>query len=136
MESNRLKAALTKSLKAEEKKVIAGEPAAASRTATLPASRAKLAAKLVPTKRAQKTSTSKNAEKSHAKLKVIRDSFTMPESEYESLADLREKCLAAGLAVKKSDMLRAGLMSLSAMSQAELIKQISKLSENKVGRKG
>ena len=50
----------------------------------------------------------KKAKKEH-KEKVVRDSFTMPQSEYRKIAEIKESCLKAGLHVKKSEVLRAGL---------------------------
>src|SRR5712692_8801527 len=47
-------------------------------------------------------------EKSAKKAKVVRDSFTMPEADHGKLAELKSKCLAAGVSVKKSELLRIG----------------------------
>ena len=52
------------------------------------------------------TSTKVNAEKQlekgkPKKSKMIRDSFTMPESDYAKLAELKKKCLESGVHVKK-----------------------------------
>lgn len=131
MEDNTQKTALTQTLKAEEKKVMAKRPAASSKKATPKPRRAKPAA---VTKPAKKTAAPKKADKKHIKQKTIRDSFTMPENEYRILADLKKKCLSGGIAVKKSELLRAGLQSLAGMSQATLKKQLSKLVEIKIGR--
>ncbi|MDH4286613.1 MAG: hypothetical protein OEV26_04240, partial [Gallionella sp.] len=46
------------------------------------------------------------------KAKIVRDSFTMPQSEYQKIADIKETCLKAGIHVKKSEVLRAGLQAL------------------------
>src|SRR5437762_794177 len=43
------------------------------------------------------------------KIKLVRDSFTMPEDEYQVLGDVKKACLKAGLAVKKSELLRVGV---------------------------
>lgn len=131
MEDNTQKAALTETLKVEEKKVMAKRPAAASKKKTAKLKRAKPAAVAKPVK---KTATPKKAEKKHTKHKTIRDSFTMPENEYRVLADIKKKCLAGGIDVKKSELLRAGLQSLAGMSQATLKKQLSKLDAIKIGR--
>ncbi len=131
MEDNTQKTALTESLKAEVKKVMAKRPAATTKKTTPQPSRAKLAS---VGKSVKKSATPKKAEKKHSKQKTIRDSFTMPENEYLIIADLKKKLLAGGVAVKKSDLLRAGLQSLAGMSQAVLKKQLSKLAEIKIGR--
>ena len=68
------------------------------------------------------------------KIKMIRDSFTMPESDYAKLAELKKKCLDAGVHVKKSELLRAGLLSLSKLTHASLIKAIGQVEIIKTGR--
>lgn len=114
-----------------EEKVTAKSPAATAKKATPKTSRPKQA---VVTKSAKKTATRKKVEKKNHKQKIIRDSFTMPENDYNILAALKKKCLAGGIAVKKSELLRAGLKSLAGMSQLALKKELSKLDEIKIGR--
>jgi hypothetical protein len=58
----------------------------------------------------------------------------MPENDYNILAEIKKKCLSNGIAVKKSELLRAGLKSLGEMNLAALKKQLSKLDEIKIGR--
>jgi hypothetical protein len=68
------------------------------------------------------------------KEKVVRDSFTMPKSDYEKLAALKQKCLDAGVAVKKSELLRAGLLLLEGVPIARLLDAISAVETVKTGR--
>lgn len=68
------------------------------------------------------------------KLKVVRDSFTMPQSEYQKIAEIKEICLKAGLQVKKSEVLRAGVIALGAMDEAALKRTLSGLDKIKTGR--
>jgi hypothetical protein len=68
------------------------------------------------------------------KPKVVRDSFTMPQSEYLKIAEIKELCLKAGLQVKKSEVLRAGVIALCAMSEAQLNRTMSALDKIKTGR--
>jgi hypothetical protein len=82
--------------------------------------------------RSRKT-TERSEEKSDAK--VVRDGFTMPKNEYDRIKDLKAMCLKQGVAVKKSELLRAGLQALLAMSTDDLIGSVGKLSIVKVGRK-
>jgi hypothetical protein len=131
MENNAQKTALTASLKAEEKKVMAKRPLSTGKKTTPKPTRTKTA---IVTKTLKKTATPQHTEKKQHKQKTIRDSFTMPENEYSLIATLKKKCLAAGVAVKKSELLRAGLQSLAEMSQVALKKQLSKLDEIKTGR--
>ncbi|MEN9657714.1 MAG: hypothetical protein RL571_1179 [Pseudomonadota bacterium] len=55
------------------------------------------------------------------KAKLVRDCFTIPELEYPQLAALKQRCLAAGVAVKKSELLRAGLQALALMPETVLL---------------
>lgn len=80
----------------------------------------------------------KHAEKPHdkpgRKAKVVRDSFTMPEGDYARLTELKKRCLVAGVSVKKSELLRAGLQALSAMSAEQLTAAVNALESVKTGR--
>ena len=69
-----------------------------------------------------------------AKVKVIRDSFTMPQSDYSKLGELKRACQKAGLDVKKSELLRAGLQVLVKLSTAQLKKTIGQIEHIKTGR--
>jgi|APCry1669188970_1035186.scaffolds.fasta_scaffold00003_66 hypothetical protein len=68
------------------------------------------------------------------KPQVIRDSFTMPENEYSKIAEVKEMGLKAGLQVKKSEVLRAGLKALCAMDEVQLKAALSGLDKIKTGR--
>ena len=72
--------------------------------------------------------------KAAKKLKVVRDSFTMPQSEYQKISQIKALCLKAGLQVKKSEVLRAGVIALCAMSEAQLTKALGSLDKIKTGR--
>jgi hypothetical protein len=65
------------------------------------------------------------------KVKKVRDSFSMPEADYANLAVLKQKCIDAGVPVKKSDLLRAGLLSLNKLSNASLVAVVKKLQAGK-----
>lgn len=71
-----------------------------------------------------------------AKLKLVRDSYTMPEMEYAQLAALKKTALAAGIEIKKSELLRLGLKLLSKLSAEELLAQAATLEKLKTGRPG
>ncbi|GLU34340.1 hypothetical protein Busp01_41820 [Trinickia caryophylli] len=68
------------------------------------------------------------------KEKVVRDSFTMPKSDYERIAKLKQKCLDAGVAVKKGELLRAGLQALDAIPIKRLLAAVSSVETVKTGR--
>ncbi len=72
--------------------------------------------------------------KKAAKPKVTRDSFTMPEVEYQKIADIKVACAKAGIPVKKSEVLRAGLLMLSLLDMAEMKTVFGKLEKIATGR--
>lgn len=65
------------------------------------------------------------------KIKMVRDSYSMPESDFEKLTELKKTCLAAGVQVKKSELLRVGLMSLLKLSNASLITAVKQVASKK-----
>ena len=68
------------------------------------------------------------------KAKIVRDSFTMPQSEYQKIADIKETCLKAGIHVKKSEVLRAGLQALCEKSDAQMKQALKNLEKIRTGR--
>lgn len=85
-----------------------------------------------PAKVAKESKVAKPEKK--PKLKVVRDSFTMPHDEYQKIAELKALCLEQGLHVKKSELLRAGLKSLSALSADQIKSVLGGLTKIKTGR--
>jgi hypothetical protein len=69
-----------------------------------------------------------------AKTKVIRDSFSFPEQDYLKISELKNSCLAAGVHVKKSEILRAGLHLLTQLNLDELKKAINQVEKIQTGR--
>lgn len=68
------------------------------------------------------------------KEKVVRDSFTMPKSDYDKIAAVKEKCLAAGVSAKKSEILRAGLLLLESATPKRLLAAVAAVEQVKTGR--
>lgn len=68
------------------------------------------------------------------KSKMVRDSFTMPEFEYQALGDVKKACLKAGLAVKKSELLRIGVAIIKDMDIERLRIALASLAPLKAGR--
>jgi hypothetical protein len=68
------------------------------------------------------------------KVKLVRDSYAMPESEYAQIAQLKKTLAAQGVDVKKSELLRAGLAVLVALDAAELQTVMSHIVRIKTGR--
>ncbi len=76
----------------------------------------------------------KKEKKIDDKVKVVRDSFTMPQTDYDLIAELKQKALKTGLHLKKSELLRAGLQALSKLSAAQLKQTVTGLEKIKTGR--
>lgn len=68
------------------------------------------------------------------KNKVIRDSFSFPEYDYRKISELKKTCLALGIHVKKSEILRAGLSLLTQANQKDLIKAVENVEKVQTGR--
>lgn len=110
------------------------KPAATKATAAKPATEAN-ASKVVVKKVVKVAVAAKPAkvEKS-PKLKMERDSFTMPKVEYAQFSVLKERLIKLGQPAKKSELLRAGIMQLSAMTDAALKAAMIKVPAIKTGR--
>lgn len=70
------------------------------------------------------------------KVKVVRDSFTIPKAEYAQIAALKKRAMDLGQEVKKSELLRAGLLLLTSASDATLRKALDNVPTLKTGRPG
>lgn len=112
-------------------KPIAKAPAT-SAIATKP--NTKPAAKKVTAVKAAKPAAKVDVKEKIPKLKMERDSFTMPKSEYAQLSVLKERLAKLGNPAKKSELLRAGIMGLTAMTDAALKAAMSKVPTIKTGR--
>lgn len=68
------------------------------------------------------------------KPKLVRDSFTIPESDYALFETLKQRALTAGAEIKKSELLRAALATLAKLDDAEFVKTIGFVERIKPGR--
>ena len=68
------------------------------------------------------------------KPKLIRDSFTIPKAEYVVIETLKERAGKLARAAKKSELLRAGIKALAAMSDANFLSALSAVPTIKTGR--
>ena len=68
------------------------------------------------------------------KVKVVRDSFTIPKTEYAQIADMKQRATALGLEIKKSELIRAGLTLLKSTSDAAFRKALGNVPTLKTGR--
>ncbi len=68
------------------------------------------------------------------KPKLVRDSFTIPKDEYAVIDSLKVRAGKLGQAVKKSELLRAGVKALAAMSDTQFKAALSHVPTIKTGR--
>ena len=116
--------------KAASAKPAARKPAPAAKPVAAKTPVAKpVASKIVATKTPVEKKTAKAK-----KVKLVRDSFTMPETEYGVIAGLKARCLAAGVSAKKSEILRAAVAGLARLGDTSLVAAIRKLDIIKTGR--
>ena len=66
--------------------------------------------------------------------KVIRDSFTMPAADHELIGVLKRRCIGLGIAIKKSELLRAGLAALDRLPDESLAEVAAAVESVKTGR--
>lgn len=116
------KPAIAKQAGVKAKAVARGKSAAAAKPAKAGDAHANSAA-IVP------------AEKGNdKKVKLVRDSFTMPETEYAVLGQVKKDCLKAGVGIKKSELLRIGVGLLRGLDIASLKRAHATLPQLKPGR--
>lgn len=122
--------------KAATSKVQVNKPRAAKPTAVTKADVTKPSAASTTLKSAPKKTekTAKPAKEKTPKLKMERDSFTMPKTEYAQFYVLKDRLTKLGQPAKKSELLRAGIMQLSAMTDTALKAALSKVPAIKTGR--
>lgn len=116
-------------------------PTAAVKSAAraTPSAATEVAAK-TPVKAGPKAVIAPTTKQSEVKLlkakkpKLVRDSFTIPKLEYLILEELKHRGVKLGASIKKSELIRAGIMALSAMSDANFMKAIKAVPAIKTGR--
>jgi hypothetical protein len=69
-----------------------------------------------------------------AKVKLVRDSFTIPSDEYAVLGQLKQRALSAAHHAKKSELLRAGVKLLASLDNAALLRALTAVPAVKTGR--
>jgi hypothetical protein len=129
---NRMKAAVTPSDKfaAAEAAMATGtlETAAAAPIAPTPAAAlASPVAASVPVSRSTK-------KESIGDSAIIRETFSMPPGDSDLIDQLRQRSAAQGVMLNRSEILRAGLVALSTLSDAKLVEIGNKVPKMKTGR--
>lgn len=68
------------------------------------------------------------------KIKMVRDSFTFPETEHKRLVEMKKRLIALGMEVKKGELVRAGLEMLASLDNLQLAKAVADVEKLKTGR--
>ncbi len=114
----------------------APKPATKSATATLKPAVTKTPAKTVTSKVDSKPVLRTPIEKpiKAKKIKLVRDSFTIPKPEYLFLDNLKLRATDLKHPVKKGELIRAGIKALAAMSDQHFLAALKAVPMLKTGR--
>jgi hypothetical protein len=112
----------------------AGKPRPSRRTASVTAKYASKAPARPPQKPAAEPARTAVANAAPAKTKLVRDSFTIPKSEYAVLEGLKVRAANLARPVKKSELLRAGVAILNAMADKAFLAALNGVPSLKTGR--
>jgi hypothetical protein len=118
-----------------ETKAIAKKPASPARKSAVKTP-AKAAPK-APVKGVAKAVTKKPVEIKPAKVKkpkMVRDSFTMPKPEFAVLDVLKLRAAKLSVPTKKTELIRAGIKALAAMSDVAFLAAVKAVPNLKTGR--
>lgn len=74
------------------------------------------------------------AEPAKVRIKLVRDSFTMPREDFDRIARLKSRAIDGKRPAKKSELLRAGLQALEHLDDASLLAALNALQPIKTGR--
>jgi hypothetical protein len=111
--------------------------------ATAKSPRAKAPARKAPSKvraTAQKTTATKAPAKvekkpaAPAKVKLVRDSFTLPENDHALIKACKRAAIAAGRETKKSEVVRAAIRSFNALAIDKQLEAYAALQGIAIGR--
>ncbi len=127
---------------AKTAKPVAPKPAAKAKPVTAKKAVASVAKKAVTTTaKAAAKATAKPAAKPAAvkapkakKPKMVRDSFTIPKPEYDVLDVLKLRAAKLGNPVKKTELIRAGVKAIAALSDAAFKQALLAVPSLKTGR--
>lgn len=121
--------------KAPAKKARTTSPEAKSAPAKAPTKAPRKAAvKPTPAKPAVTQPQAKTKPVKEKKVKVVRDSFTIPKTEFTQIADMKKRAMTLGVEIKKSELIRAGLQIISGLPDASFKKALAAIPTVKTGR--
>lgn len=118
--------------KATPKKVVSVKPATAKTMGAKP--RVVQAAKSTAKAVARPNGKKAPEDTKKPKHKLVRDSFTIPKAEYAVLESLKARAIHLRRPTKKSEMLRAGIAALNAMSDQTFLQVLNSIPSLKTGR--
>jgi hypothetical protein len=110
-----------------------GKTATAKRAPQAPAKTPSKAPSKAPTK-AKPAPVAKPKAVKEKKVKVVRDSFTIPKTEFTQIAEMKKRAMALGVEVKKSELIRAGLQLMTGLQDAAFKKALAAVPTLKTGR--
>ena len=87
-----------------------------------------------PPVQAVKKEAKEAKEPKEKKPKLVRDSFTIPKTEYAVLEALKQRAALAGAPAKKSEVLRAGIKALAGLTDAAFVEAMKSVPSLKTGR--
>ncbi len=105
-----------------------------TRSKSQSASKAPKAAPVAKTAQTKSGAIAAAAPDKSKKPKLVRDGFTMPKDEFALIDAVKQRAARGGHAVKKSEVLRAGLAMLAALDDKALLAQLKKVPALKTGR--
>ncbi len=109
-------------------------PATKAKASKAPAAKAAAKASRKRTVPATRPAATKPPAPKPPKPKLVRDSFTMPQADFDLVATLKARALDFKRPTKKSELLRAGLQALARMDAAALRQALESLAPLKPGR--
>ena len=134
---------VAKPVAAASKPAVKATPKTAAKVAVKPAAKpaAKVAAPKAAAPKAAAKAVAKPAAKPAApkvekakKPKMVRDSFTIPKNEYDVLDSLKQRAVKLGSPAKKTELIRAGMKAIAALSDAAFKAALAAVPSLKTGR--
>jgi hypothetical protein len=114
------------------KKPAATKPAAKKPTAAIASARKTVTAGKMPIEK--KSDTLPVVLTKPNKVKLVRDSFTLPEADHELIKKCKKSAITSGRETKKSEVVRAAIQSFSQLSLDDQLKIYNALQPIAVGR--
>ena len=121
--------------KVAAKAIVKAQPKAPTKPVATPATKAKSIAKPVAKPAAKPAAKTAIVKATKAKKpKMVRDSFTFPKDEYSVLDALKLRAAKLGSPAKKTELLRAGVKAIAAMSDVAFLASLQAVPSLKTGR--